>query len=170
MMEFFRGWRRKVGCMTLTMALAFMAVWFRSQSIADEFSDDTNDYWVVQTVGGYVVWWKERVDYTNFSGAIDGMGVNGLTWKKRTIHEADTELANIFGDSARSVLFGLESATSRHGPTLGSSGIVITRTLWKLPLLWLVLPVTLFSAFLLLTKPGKSNQKKNTEPIPEKVA
>ena len=31
MREFFKGWQRKVGCVTLAMACAFTAVWFRSQ-------------------------------------------------------------------------------------------------------------------------------------------
>ena len=33
--EFFRGWRRKAGCVTLVMALVCVAGWVRSQMIAD---------------------------------------------------------------------------------------------------------------------------------------
>ena len=34
--DFFRGWRRKAGCMTLVMALALMIGWVRSHTIQDE--------------------------------------------------------------------------------------------------------------------------------------
>lgn len=33
MREFFRGWRRKVGCVTLLMALAVFGMWTRSQLV-----------------------------------------------------------------------------------------------------------------------------------------
>lgn len=36
MFEFFRGWRRKIGCVTLMMALALTGVWLRSENVADE--------------------------------------------------------------------------------------------------------------------------------------
>ena len=35
MREFFRGWRRKAGCVTLVMALVFMAGWIRRLLISD---------------------------------------------------------------------------------------------------------------------------------------
>ena len=35
MREFFRGWRRKAGCISLVMALALMGVWIRSLSVMD---------------------------------------------------------------------------------------------------------------------------------------
>jgi hypothetical protein len=35
--EFFKGWRRRVGVVTLVMACVFMAGWVRSQSFGDVF-------------------------------------------------------------------------------------------------------------------------------------
>eukprot|EP00456_Euglypha_rotunda_P026421 TRINITY_DN212_c0_g1_i1.p2 TRINITY_DN212_c0_g1~~TRINITY_DN212_c0_g1_i1.p2 ORF type:complete len:146 (-),score=16.61 TRINITY_DN212_c0_g1_i1:50-487(-) len=35
MREFFRGWRRKVGCLTLMMALVLMGMWMRSRNVVD---------------------------------------------------------------------------------------------------------------------------------------
>ena len=35
--DFFRGWRRKIGCVTLMMALVGMAGWVRSHTIEDSF-------------------------------------------------------------------------------------------------------------------------------------
>lgn len=37
MLVFFKGWRRKAGCVALAMALAFMAGWLRSQFVFDSF-------------------------------------------------------------------------------------------------------------------------------------
>jgi len=37
MRAFFSGWRRKIGCVTLLMALAFMGGWVRSLSDTDVF-------------------------------------------------------------------------------------------------------------------------------------
>src|SRR4051794_19488286 len=35
MRDFFKGWRRKLGCVTLVMACVFMAGWVRSIGISD---------------------------------------------------------------------------------------------------------------------------------------
>src|SRR5262249_54008008 len=37
MREFFRGWRRKAGCVVLAWACAFMGWWVRSVTVTDEF-------------------------------------------------------------------------------------------------------------------------------------
>lgn len=37
MREFFKGWRRKVGCGLLVMALAVFAMWARSRAVYDRF-------------------------------------------------------------------------------------------------------------------------------------
>lgn len=37
MNTFFRGWRRKTGCLTLVMALAVMSMWIRSAYVKDVF-------------------------------------------------------------------------------------------------------------------------------------
>ncbi len=68
MREFFRGWRRKVGCVTLVMACGLMGLWIRSGLMAEEFetpiplgprfvSRDSNlEYWTLPlleaTTGG----------------------------------------------------------------------------------------------------------------------
>ena len=33
--DFFRGWRRKIGLLSLVLALLFMGVWVRSLSVMD---------------------------------------------------------------------------------------------------------------------------------------
>ena len=43
MREFFEGWRRKVGCVTLVMACVFAAGWVRSFRVEDGISFPTGD-------------------------------------------------------------------------------------------------------------------------------
>ena len=47
MREFFCGWRRKAGCIALVMALALMAGWIRSYTLADWISWADNQHYVV---------------------------------------------------------------------------------------------------------------------------
>lgn len=41
MREFFRGWKRKVGCVTLVFACLFSAGWVRSKTVTDVFHLDS---------------------------------------------------------------------------------------------------------------------------------
>lgn len=43
MREFFKGWRRKAGCVTLVMACVLMSVWFRSLVFFDYVDFTTSD-------------------------------------------------------------------------------------------------------------------------------
>lgn len=43
MSEFFKGWRRKMGVMTLVMACVFAVLWARSQIICDMVSIHLHD-------------------------------------------------------------------------------------------------------------------------------
>ena len=44
MIEFFHGWRRKAGVVSLVMALAMMGAWIRSRLLLDVASVVTSDY------------------------------------------------------------------------------------------------------------------------------
>ena len=59
MREFFDGWRRKAGCVSLVMACALMLAWARSTVVADAmtlgFLSQTH---VVLSDGGNVLWWN----------------------------------------------------------------------------------------------------------------
>lgn len=52
-MEFFDGWRRKTGCVTLMMALLLMALWVRSDLLVDHVFVRGN---VFSSNGGCLVW------------------------------------------------------------------------------------------------------------------
>ena len=36
--DFFKGWRRRSGCLFLVIAILFQSAWFRSRSVTDDFS------------------------------------------------------------------------------------------------------------------------------------
>ena len=66
MREFFRGWRRKTGCVTLVMACALIGAWLRSYVICDEIqiSDDHGDIREFASVSGwlYLLDWSYQGD------------------------------------------------------------------------------------------------------------
>jgi hypothetical protein len=55
MREFFRGWRRKVGCVTLVMTCALMGLWMRSIRTFDEVLVGIGNakYFVSSAQGGF---------------------------------------------------------------------------------------------------------------------
>ena len=58
MREFFRGWKRKLGCVTLVMACLAMAGWTRSYSVEDRIVVEDAGY-RISSVFGRIQWtWK----------------------------------------------------------------------------------------------------------------
>lgn len=139
MREFFRGWRRKAGCVTLVMACAFMMLLFRSHLITDFITTDaSNDgYQIVATGGGHVVWARTRSDSP----------IVRLSWMSTTWNHRIFAFPDECQISARRTLLGAEFKTAH----LESKTVVF----WKVPYLWFILPLTLLSAYLLLWKPRK---------------
>jgi hypothetical protein len=59
MFEFFKGWRRKAGVVTLAMAFALAGLWARSNVVVDTvwFSFGDHDHCIF-TFYGVLSWWK----------------------------------------------------------------------------------------------------------------
>jgi hypothetical protein len=59
MREFFRGWRRKVGCVTLMMACVAMPGWTRDRVVHHDVVTRSiiGHRHVVASFSGHVVWW-----------------------------------------------------------------------------------------------------------------
>ena len=139
--EFLKGWRRKVGCVTLVMALAFTMGWVRSVSVSEgaviQFPAWT--HFLIST-GGHFSWManfpasdrpvEETVDHSFVYAEIE--------WKWRCRwHGIDIGEGHLMG-------FPLKA--------------------WVIPYWSIVIPLTLLSAYLLLSKPHNSTPKKITEP------
>ena len=60
MREFFYGWRRKAGCVSLAMALVLMAGWIRSFTITDLYM--VGDGWIVSS-DGLIEWLNYSFDH-----------------------------------------------------------------------------------------------------------
>jgi hypothetical protein len=117
MREFFKGWRRKTGVVTLMLACVFMACWVRSQTTYDVLS------------------------------------------------VCDCSVLSYSGDFC----FDYYARPNSH-PTKWESG-AISRDMEfvGVPYSFVVLPLTLLSAYLLLSKPRKPVPKMRGEPIPDGV-
>jgi hypothetical protein len=61
MREFFNGWRRKTGCVTLVLVCVLLGAWARSYSVFDsmQFSGISHQYCVLSSEGEFQ-WWSWR--------------------------------------------------------------------------------------------------------------
>ncbi|MDB5345633.1 MAG: hypothetical protein JWP89_4010 [Schlesneria sp.] len=65
MQTFFHGWRRKMGCVTLVMALACMGAWIRSLATTDifEFAKETATTDIIYSFDCSIVWIKVHQEW-----------------------------------------------------------------------------------------------------------
>jgi|GEM_PF-977757 hypothetical protein len=182
---FFKGWRRKIGLLTLPLACVFMAGWVRSLHIEDTLDVivGNHTFHEFHSTGNGVMWvwtWNSRLNHQEERP-------NGLVF----VHKVLTKPFGwrIFATGRRfnwiSTPIGLEKdvgdvldydyAKTSPAPrwycnwigmrfgvegTPNVRGVIMTAHYWMF-----ACPLTLFTAWLLLTKPRKLTQKKNTELI-----
>ena len=161
--EFFKPWRRKVGTVTLLLALVSVVGWVRSFYFTDLITFPT-------------------------ANALNRLisDKHGVVWtiESQTAEEhAEVEWESLFGIPVPNIFFSFPQSLDLHGKVwkrncafLGFGflegqifGRESTMTVRIVPYWSVVFPLTLLSAYLLLSKPRKSNQKKTTEPITEKL-
>ena len=139
MSDFFHGWRRKVGCATLTLALVFIAGWVRSYHYSDQLSLPSIHPRLegcLQALNG-TFRWIQFADaepsgwIVSLSSEFEGneMIPENIPWKTR--------------------FMGLHFGN--HGDPQATSWT--TNNIWCCSYLTLAVPMTLLSAFLLLSKP-----------------
>lgn len=130
----FRGWRRKTGVVTLVMALAFVGGWIRSLSVTDSCQFPVRNRWHVGFVshGG------------RFScGWADLKGAMRNDWRSVDTHGP-------IAIRVRSLYFDF---TEGKAPYSGGTAAQLMISYWSM-----TLPLTLFSAFLLLV-PSRTRPK-----------
>jgi hypothetical protein len=130
MQTFFHGWRRKMGVVTLVMACLATGLWVRTLFFADQICFAIGD----------------RKHYIN-------SGQSGLTWLSvdrspvlewyTVLSEEDFEQLHLNRPLAESLNEGFAILTDR-----GINPVCRYLLYW-----WLVLPLTLLSAYLILWKP-----------------
>jgi len=168
--EFFRGWRRKVGVVTLAMALVFMVGWVRGHYIDDIFCGGSGNgrsyYEFIFSREGVTWYWNASDDMDGGFGWTPGWGFYGFHRIPfdpfdRFVHPDADPMQFDF----RWKWFGFDCAR------LHDIGLPAYHHIWLLVPYWsIVVPFTLLSAYLLLSKPRKSTSMKITELVPEKVA
>ena len=146
MREFFRGWRRNAGLVTLAMALALMAVWMRSFVVCDSVYTAKGKFTCgLVSSSGQLHWYKTaKVDGRNLQVDLRTM------WLSFPIRPDPDGFDDRFRFDDRVFTWGgfefydLPLARSAH--TVGGA----------IPYWSLVLPLTLLSAWLILAKPRKA--------------
>jgi len=126
MKEFFQGWRRKAGVVTLVMALALMAAWIRSGAAGDAIHVSTpSRYNMFFSVAGRFYWWS----------LVNEAGISRVLWT-----EVPADELTIILDDDRPSFQGQEALHFRER-SLSYSALTI--------------PLTLLSTYLLLWKRRK---------------
>ena len=152
MKEFFQGWRRKIGVLTLGLACGFAAGWVRSFSqrdlVAIKFSSQSSVFVesAEQTIGfgmeranSQPIWDIFPAWQTSPSSGIKPLDDDQhVRWNKQW---HDFGIGGNYQDYPDNLLLEVHA-----------------------PYSFIVLPLTALTAFLLLSKPSKSTPKKIVEP------
>jgi hypothetical protein len=159
--EYFKPWRRKVGVLTLVLALALMVGWVRSLRITDMvvFPAEklTNNSSVsfnrntLLSATGSVIWVQQHTEYAEEDADFDQESYP--VWVTNEPLSFDISLFK-----RRCCEFGVsEFNVERNG---------YRATYMQLPYWSITIPLTLIAAWLLLSKSRSANQKKIDEPVP----
>jgi len=172
--EFFKGWRRRFGLLTLVMACVCMVLWVRANSTTiDVFSFPTGSRsWQLLISDRAGMNWLRLNDskgvdlrspfYDSEPVSLGILASYDINWGWKW---CGFQIGN--GNDAKSGWRErfLKNGAFRTSVFEGQISSIVLFPHWAL-----MLPLTLLSAYLLLSKPRKSTQKKNDEPISEKVA
>ena len=132
MREFFKGWKRKCGCMTLVMATVFMAGWVTSGSYRDHLliRCGTNSFFAFLSEDGSL-----QCALMSFDNPVKFFRF--VSWQSMPL---PTQYLSIM--------------------TFTGFDVHYSAPYWSI-----VIPLTLISLWLLLSKSRKSNQEKNPENV-----
>ena len=154
--EFFKGWRRKLGVVTLGLAVLMVAIWMRSQkSIATVvFIPDEGPRHVFSTSPQGLTWLSRQ----GSGQYVHGIEFLNLEWHFTPVDDDQPEPNEIEGWPASwnwnhcGFQFGKYLLGSGEPDESHLSLILGTIRIWRIPHWAAVLPVTLLSAWLLLSK------------------
>jgi hypothetical protein len=157
---FFRGWRRKIGVLTLLITCVLTGGWLRSLSTQDTFTvgfGSSIQYKLISIAGQLII--------ANVS--IDGeRPIRTISWTSQKISEHGWEMVLQLRDSSQLRWINAISSDlfSTGNDEMGANFISFVVKWCQFPYWMVVTPLTALSAFLLLTKPCKLTQTKFTEP------
>jgi hypothetical protein len=143
MFDYFRGWKRKTGLLALVLSSVFAAGWVRSRLIMDHFCYRTSasTYQELFSVAGQI-WW---------TGTIESRGKLDCKWY------SSNQNTNILICRPEDILWRRKFFEFEFGefpdPNIGNATYCIA------PYWSIVIPLTLLSAYLLLSKPRVSKTR-----------
>lgn len=155
--DFFHGWRRKAGLTTLAMACLLAVAWMRSRVYGDfitfDRGDRTNQF--LASFQGGIKWIR-----SSHESVVAPTIPPRFLFSIRFVAESDESLQPIF---AGQINTGWEWQWRGFGFVCGKavvSGYIVS--VWKVPYLSLVSPLTLLSAWLILIKPRPAKAAKES--------
>ena len=152
--EFFRGWRRKVGVVTLLMACVLMAGWIRSLTHFEGVSLP-----VERMPNHFFVSWDSSLVWLTENAGVTGPYPR---FKSRSITGVDDRIFESPHFQWRWKYCGFGSGVGVDEIKVGNR--IEQNTLTVVPYWSVTIPLTLITAFLLLSKPRQSTQKKTALP------
>ena len=158
--EFFRGWKRKLGVVTLVLACLVMAAWLRSLRTRDTFQRrvSNNSLTFVISNRSWLYWQSVRESFPLQLESPESQpgGMNLRPFVITTFHfEQLADDTSYFG-VLNTERFGLLINGRRVFPGL-------TLSVWAVPYWSIVAPISLFSAWLLLSAPRIPQPKSASE-------
>jgi len=167
--EFFKPWRRKLGLLTLMMACVLMSGWVRSLR--------TMNYTVIRFGDDSLVQLISRDQALAVRRIKSNLSVNMLSVDRVLLMGFQAPRGNSTGNLAINVdptTRAAEGSTfhwimKSYGFEIGDCSdqqFPLQIFVARIPYWSIVIPLTTLSAYLLITKPRISTQKKNKEPIP----
>jgi hypothetical protein len=161
MREVFRGWRRKVGAVTLVMACVFAVGWLRSgvnsERIVAHYGK--HSYHFVASDQRCLKWIRSF-----------DLPEENMKFPPPWYNNSD-KVGKLKRGDLNPVFFGTDEKWRWQFRNCGflfadgtSNGYRVA--IWQLPYWSVTIPLTLLSLWLLLSTPLKSTQKKTQEPIP----
>ena len=144
--EFFKGWRRKVGCVTLVMACVVTLMWMRSLDIEDSLTEskELGTTYFVGSRNQQLLWAKQEGVFWKAKGV----------WEEHKLGSSPFVSVQDYQSQSRKNWCGFRfevGESEMRGPIVGKVRLVIV----AIPYWSLVLPLTLLSAYLILWKPRK---------------
>ena len=165
MCEFFKGWRRKVGVLTLVVACVFMGLWVRGHSTFDRVTIAGRDSFSVfhfsnQRFGSLGVYFSHgRITNRNKLPRTEWISHSyGYTPEQIQMLVQENDAYETSAEAKAEGFWTRQFLGFQIGGTNTSSEFAIAYCS-------IVIPLTLLSAFLLLSKPRSSIQKKTDDPI-----
>lgn len=140
---FFHGWRRKIGVMTLVIACAFAGLWARSYYFSDTmFLSATDVGHMLESTNGSILWTSIPAPFEKT-----------VSFSKQTA--APERLEDYYGVKWQFLWMGFG---------VGQLRFRILDSVWCIPHWSIVIPLTLLSAYLMLSRPRPKKPAEATKP------